>query len=582
MSKANFNRAFFFTLLLTALLLAGCSSPEERKEARIEEARELSELGEYTAAIEILESLAAEHPNDLGVLSSMGSVYSAEGDHTMAAFFLEQAHLQDPEDDELLFEAYQSLEAADQPAGHLLEKLAEQAPDAMDSQLWSRLAQKRQADNRIQPALDAYLKSTDAETAGAETAAAIGQLYIKIGNRPQAEAWLERAADNDDPNALTALFGLLEIELQQKDWPGAEATLAELEERFPGAVAASEWNEAREELERWREAQDAMQAKLARAEAEKEAAEAEAAEAETAAAAEAEDGATEAGAVARSENDSDDESTESEGGKAQVITDVESAEAMANTPAIEMPGTELVDAGLGSDDAGVRFDPNIVIEPADPDVSFEVDFDQASEANLATYRVDPAEPAPLPQAIDLADSTDLNGALGDGSPGAPPSSDTSGGGPRSIEELLADAELAERDRDFKSAIRKYWAAISISNNRPELWNNLSRAYLIDGQVNNAETAALEAVRLDPREVAYTLDYLRVAQRSKNADAFMADLETAYDRFPGSPEITLSLARAYERIAQENETARSLYRRFIDIAPNHPLVPEARSAIARTE
>lgn len=585
MSKANFNRAFFFTLFLTALLLAGCSSPGEKKEARIEEARELSELGEYAAAIEILEALAAEHPNDLEILSSMGSVYSAEGDHTMAAFFLEQAHLQAPEDDELLFKAYQSLRAADQPAGHLLEKLAEQAPDALDGPLWARLGQTRQADNRIQPALDAYLKSTETESANADTATAIGQLYIKIGNLPQAEAWMERAADNDDPNALTALFGLLEIKLQEKDWPGAEATLAELEERFPGAVAASEWNQARQELERWREAQDAMQARLARAEAEKAAAEAEAAEAEAEATAVSEtpaeaDDATGTGAVARSEDeprdtDASDESTESEGGKAQVITDVEAAEAMANTPAIEMPGTGLAEAGVG-------FDPNIAIEPADPDVSFEVDFDQAPQSDPTTYRVQPAEPTPLPQPVDLADSADLMGALGDvGSP-TPPASDTSREGPQSIEELLADAELAERDRDFKSAIRKYWAAISISNNQAEIWNNLSRAYLIDGQLNNAETAALEAVRLDPREVAYTLDYLRVAQRSKNADAFMADLETAYDRFPGSPEITLSLARAYERIAQENETARSLYRRFIDIAPNHPLVPEARSALSRTE
>jgi hypothetical protein len=58
------------------------------------------------------------------------------------------------------------------------------------------------------------------------------------------------------------------------------------------------------------------------------------------------------------------------------------------------------------------------------------------------------------------------------------------------------------------------------------------------------------------------------------------LETAFDRFPASPEITLSLARAYERISRETRIARNLYQRFIDIAPNHPLVPEARDAVAR--
>ena len=118
------------------------------------------------------------------------------------------------------------------------------------------------------------------------------------------------------------------------------------------------------------------------------------------------------------------------------------------------------------------------------------------------------------------------------------------------------------------------------NNRPDIWNLLSRAYLIDGQSENAETAALEAIRLEPDEVAYTLDYLRIAQRTKTPDQFLSHLETAYDRFPASPEITLSMARAYERIQQDRPTARRLYQRFIDIAPNHPLVPEARDALTR--
>jgi hypothetical protein len=88
------------------------------------------------------------------------------------------------------------------------------------------------------------------------------------------------------------------------------------------------------------------------------------------------------------------------------------------------------------------------------------------------------------------------------------------------------------------------------------------------------------VRLSPKEVAYTLDFLRVAQRSRPAKEFLAQLETAYDRFPSSPEITLSLARAHERISKDEFVARNLYLRFIDIAPNHPLVPEARQAAER--
>jgi tetratricopeptide (TPR) repeat protein len=581
MLKANFKSVFFITLVSTLVFLSGCSSPEEKKAAQIKEALSLAGAGDSGEALTILETLAAQYPNDIVILESIGRVYSTEGDATMAAFFLEQAHLQSPEDTELLFQAYQSLEAADQPAGHLLEKLAAQAPGTMTPELWIRLAQIRQAENKVQAALDAYLKGVDPDSKrpAPETAAAIGQLFVKSGNLPQAENWLEIAADNDDPNALTALFGLLEINLRQKDWPGAEVSIERLNKQFPGAVEASQWQQASQELVRWRKAQDKMKAELARAEAEKEAAE-EAAEAKAAAESEAAgSGPTNSGSIAG------ETGTAATEGKAQVIADLEAAESMADTPAVETetPESELVadkhttEPGTGNEESGkaITFDPSIAIEPADPEITFTVDYDQAPVAGEASYTVE--TPATMEPALPAE-------ALTDADPDSAVDPIRPDERPRTIEELMADAETAELDRDFKSAIRKYWAAISIANNRAEIWNLLSRAYLVDGQLNNAETTALEAVRLEPREVAYTLDYLRVAQRTKEPASFLRELETAYARFPASPEITLSLARAHERISKQTETARNLYLRFIDIAPNHPLVPEARAAAAalRTE
>ena len=57
-------------------------------------------------------------------------------------------------------------------------------------------------------------------------------------------------------------------------------------------------------------------------------------------------------------------------------------------------------------------------------------------------------------------------------------------------------------------------------------------------------------------------------------------ESAYDRFPRSPEIALSLARGYERIDGNNSFAIVLYERFIQLAPNHPLRTEAETSINR--
>ncbi|MBL6913118.1 MAG: tetratricopeptide repeat protein [Puniceicoccaceae bacterium] len=579
MLKANFKSAFFITLLSTLILLAACSSPEEKKAAQIKEAHHLAEGGDSAQALELLENLSAEYPNDIEILNSIGQIYAAEGDTSMAAFFLEQAYLQAPDDTERLFQAYQSLEAAKQPAGHLLETLSTQAPEAMTPDLWIRLGQIRHAENKLQPSLDAYLKGVDPEKAkpSSEVAASIGQLFVKVGNLPQAEAWLEMAADSDDPDALTALFGLLEINLRQKDWAGAEAIIAQLDKQFPGAVEASQWQQARKDLVRWRATQDAMQAKLAKAEAEKTAAEANV---ETVAQAGTEGAQREA-----IDQGSVDKETNGEG-KAQVIADLEAAEAMANAPAIETEIPEGEADGLAIEGDAVQagsqainFDPSIVIEPADPEITFEVSYDPAPTAGSTTDSVDnnPADESFTAVSAEPAGRTDAFQTM---DMNTPAESIRPSERPRTIEERLADAEMAELDRNFTSAIQQYWAAINIANNRAEIWNLLSRAYLVDGQLNNAETAALEAVRLEPSGVAYTLDYLRVAQRTKEPVAFLAELETAYDRFPDSPEITLSLARAHERISEQTETARNLYLRFIDIAPNHPLVPEARAAAAR--
>ena len=552
MPKANFKRLFFIFLSLTLTWITGCSGPEEKKAEQLKDAAELRSEGESEAALAILEGLAVEYPNDADILKQIGQIFADLEDRTMAAFFLEQAHNQNPDDIELLYQTYLALEAAEQPASTLLETLAERAPDAMTPELWVRLGQYRADAKQTQPALDAYLKGVnpDKSTPSVETAAAIGGLFVQLDNLPQAERWLTIAADNDSPDALTALFGLLEIKLRQKDWDEAEQIISRLDKQFPGAVNASEWSSARSELKRWREAQNAMQAKLKQAEVKKKAAEAKKAATETKAA-------------------------ETAAGKAQVIEDLEAAEALANTPAVEIK-TETtvaitsVDATESTSGKTVRFDPNIAIEAAEPDITFAVTYDQENTSQATAYNVENTRTVEAVEASlsEFIEPSQVNSTV---RPIVQP---------RTIEDLVAEASQAEIDRNYELAISNYWQALGTANNRADIWNLLSRAYLIDGQPKNAETTALEAIRLSPREIAYTLDYLRVAQRSKAPTDFLAELETAYDRFPRSPEITLSLARAYERISNNKAAARTLYTRFIEVAPGHPLRTEAESAIGR--
>ncbi|MEN8830041.1 MAG: tetratricopeptide repeat protein [Lentimonas sp.] len=538
MPKANFKRPIFILLSLTMLGVIGCSGPEDKKESDLQQAATLQAEGNDDAALDILEALAAKHPNNPVILQRIGQIFSEQGDTTMAAFFLEQAHQQSPDDIELLYQTYKVLEAAQQPAGALLEKLSNQAPRSMTPELWLQLGQYYTNENKTQSALDAYLKGVDPEnnTPSAGTAAAIGKLFIQLDNTAQAEYWLNIAADNDSPDAMTALFGLLEIKLGQKDREASEALISRLDIQFPGAVAASEWSTSRNELMSWREAQDAMQSELTKATAEEEAQK------------------TATTDVTHETADT----TEISEGKAQIIADLEAAEAMANTPAVEVK--EATSKAIASN-------PEIAIEPAEPDFTVGVSYDQEGSDNPTSYTVENTVENTL--GIEEVENT-LADTI---SPSA---------GPRPVDELLEEANTATLDKNYRLAITNYWQALGTANDRDEIWNLLAQVYLIDGQFKNAETTALEAIRLSPRDINYTLDYLRVAQRSKTATEFFAELETAYDRFPQSPEVTLSLARGYERIAKNSTAASTLYQRFIDLAPNHPLKPEAEAAINRLQ
>lgn len=549
MPKANFKPLLFILLTLTAYFLTGCSNPEKERIQQMNMVTELSDQGDYAGALAILETLSAQYPDDAEILKEMGLLYQKQANPTMAAFFLNQAYRQTPENIDLLYQAYLAQEKANESdtAYSLLEALSEMDPATMTPDLWIRLGELRAEASLYEPALQAYLKGVDPDKRkpSPKTAAAIGDLFIRLNNLPLAERWFTMAADSNDPNALTALFGLLEINLRNKNWDAAEANITQLDAQFPGALDASEWADARNELVAWRKAQDTMKAELEKA---RKAKEVQATQVAQVTVIDVPKEPAEASSMAVAE------ATE---GKAQIIEDMDQAEAMADQPAIEA-AAESAETPDEATPKVIAYDPSIAIEPAEPDTAgLGVTFDQqvtgaGSSVSVSNESTESIEPSPLPSRPVVQ--------------------------PKSIDELLTDAELASQELNYKGAIRNYWQALGQDNQRPDIWSSLSKAYLADGQMRNAETTALEAIRLAPREIDYTLEYLRIAQRTKNATDFLAELETAYARFPRSPELTLSLARAYTRVAQNPVAASTYYNRFIELAPNHPLRAEAETAL----
>lgn len=551
MPKANLKSALLLIITLS-YLLSGCSDPAAEKEALLSSARTNFNNGNYTEALAALNEIAATNPDDLTILSLQGSIYQAMGDDAAAAFLFERVHHLDPDDDQQLLIAYHAKKKANQPAAPLLEKYASQYPQKMTASLWRELGQYHSNANRTDSALAAYLKADAKDTTSTEPsdALAIGLLFKKLDNLAQAQKWLATAAESEDPNALAALFGLLELQLQEKDFPAAENTVAKLEQRFPGAIAASEWATSAQELTDWRKDKDAMLAAInpqgspnnEQTDNQSPSTTETAVEAETETAqnqAPAGDQPTENATLASTSENNDSQTEEPtdtpKKSKTESVEELAAIEAMAFTPATE----------ANSENIETTIDPAQTASESPEGIIAPTEIDSSAELTEL-------EDTPVPQPI----------------------------APRTPEQLLEDAAQAEIDRDYARAIQFYWQALSMNTKNAEAWNRLCQAYLIDGQIQNAETAGLESIRLAPNNLNFTLDYLRVAQRAKKPTDFLIELENSMQRFPQSPEIALTLARAYESISANKRSARTYYQRFLQLAPSHPLRSEAEDALSR--
>ena len=150
---------YFLAIVTTALFaLSGCTDPETAQRKQLEEAIALQENGQDQEALILFQSLLAVKPQDPDLLQRIGEIYQNTNDSNLAAFYLEQAALNNPEDTELLYKSYLALEAAGEDTLPTLRKLASQAPETMNPELWLKLGQLLALNNETKPALTAYLK----------------------------------------------------------------------------------------------------------------------------------------------------------------------------------------------------------------------------------------------------------------------------------------------------------------------------------------------------------------------------------------------------------------------------------------
>lgn len=555
MPNANFKKVISLLIVSTIFFAVSCSSPEEKRSKALAKAAQLQASGDDALALETLEKLSQENPDDSFILREIGMVHQALGNDAESAFYLSAAYNLSPDMPGLLLQTYKAQENTGQSnaAYELLQVIAVSDLEKMTSALWFRLGDLHGQDQKTESALNAYLEGVKLidEEPSTEVALAIGTLFKQSDNLPMASKWLSSAVRKDDPNSLPALFGLLDIHARKQNWEAAEKIITLLDKDFPGALDASELANLRQDIKQWRAAQAEMKAELERIAKAREKEQAEKlAQAKEEKMAQSEALSTQPETVTQKPSS----------GKDQIVIDIATAEALAHSPAKEAAAPpEISDVQATPAEPEIVYDPNIIIQPAEPvsDTKYDL-MEQEVETAVDSSRDNYQSSSDLPEPSTY---------------GAEPSI------PLDIEAIIAQARELTSSHNYEQAIQLYWDALGLTNRRADLWNALSKVYLIDGQAKNAATTALEATRLEPDNIQYVLDYLRVVQRVKKPAEFIKELETAYDRFPNSPEVILSLARGYLR-AGGNYEARILFERFIQIAPNHPLRSEAEASIAR--
>lgn len=501
------------------LVLVGCASPEQRLERGLENAQTLQQEGDLDRARAVLDELNLDFPNTPEVLLALANIATLQDDALAAGLFFEAAALASGEDG-----AGFHLLAADNLAfggdleGAIRNYDAYLSAFPEDAASWFQLGRLHEEANALRPAINAFLNgiARSEQTVSPRIEFSLGRLYLQIGNSAQARRFLESSANRSGPHAEDANIELLRLKLQSRQWAVAEGLIARIDQDFPGALEDAGLDLYRQQIADWRANQAAL---------------------------------------------------------ANIRLDLRDSEE-------EVPERDL---------EGVDAREEVIPSPTDPTV-----IASAIEERLAPDLADSAElvageeshgPAvvkPLPQetadffaTLPIADAEEL---LEDESEETDSEQQDIVLDDRPATGLVTLADAYLQAGDFEQVIEMLWPELTSMGNDPRIWYRLSLAFYALEEFREAEMMALEAVRREPNNLAFRMNYLRTAQRVMTPARFLSELERTYDDFPESPEVVLALATAYERIAQSQRTADLMFRHFLEIAPDHPRAESIRERL----
>ncbi|MEM7672890.1 MAG: tetratricopeptide repeat protein [Verrucomicrobiota bacterium] len=514
------------------LLLVGCDRTEKRFQQALETAKTAYESGSYPVVISNLDPYLTVFPDNLEIRTLLGLSHVRSGNPFEGAVLLAQAYRADSDLVHFAKEAGQAFQQVGDSDSAIEAYRAYLDIFNDDAQAKLSLAELVLSKGRRSEALSLMLEAEKQapQSITPNRSLTLGELFLSQGNTVQARRYFSRLErDPDFGISLPAQLSLIRIAASETDWPEVESRIANMDSQLPGAFDSSDLAPLRQQIEDWNAAKLAMEAERKRQEE---------------AAALAEQELANQAEQANSETATD---TDTEAVPTIEDTRIETAETSETAPLEAIPAPEEAQPNPESN-APEQTAPLPPVEPlSDSDLLATdlspADSDLPADLSISQENLEPTEPGISKFEIAI---------------------------------LKGDAALAENNPD--AAIDAYYDAQSYEPENARVWEKLADAYQLQEESRKAEIALLEAMRHAPEEISLRIRYLRFVQTLGDSAKLMRSIQEAKERFPEDATITLLLARAYERIEQNDRVARFYYNQFLQLAPNDPQAEAVRQKL----
>lgn len=542
-----FNSIFLFL----CAIVYGKPNPvlvEQHIQDRIQFAQQLFKKGELEESLSILEELNQEHSTHLDITEALAYQYFTHKNYGLAASCYEQVYKLCPDNTiALLFAAQSQVELGNYDAAANYYSIYLQH-NAQDQLIWKNLALAKIQTQDHKAALNAYLKAFNLDrskiTGGDHLK--IAQLHLDLNNTYKAQEFYTYALKTDTTRQ-EALLGLIQVDVDKLNWKGAKAKLAMLDSLDPQSIEKYSAQHLRSQIDLYGE--KPLVAK---------------GEGHALSLIDKEFLLSSSGTKESIENvplSNEQEHLDKDESSASI-----SVQTVGINPKIGKKRVAL--AQLTAPKIKLSDEKPLALADAFPfykkeEISSNMTLSQC-DISLSEEKEDAAI---LNESLVLAKEEALSYQ-----------NDTE---VMVFQDIINQAQQLQLDGQYTQAIQSYWKAIGLEGNNSEVWSKIANAYLHENQLQEAEMAALEAIKNTPNSIAYMFQYLKIIERSQSTNRFIQELHKARVLFPKVPELTLALARAYEHYQDNSENAIQFYTEFLKQAgTEHVKRQEAKDALQR--